>query len=810
MDTEEVTMSQSRYERRDRTKSEKAKLAEESRAEVRKEMKNNHGPHCKVCNRSIKKSQGTIPCAGCKKTIHLSCIEMKIDIRSYCRECTSAAIEAPEGVVDVPKNALYRRTAAQIEENRQRALKILQTKNEEKQRKIQELVSKEQLENQIKEAKVQDLEKEVNQRNEKLLKQIRDLTIKCHPIKIPQQKGTDENPAAMDTNNVNPTVEDNQQHEIAHTSDDEQIEEVSDRAGGQTVGGEEQTLNGLAGDSIAGISIDELITSIETIHEESKVTDPDAAVEEGCEVVDQSSYEESKQDTDLSRRRKPDIEDCEDTAQSRDEEHTITEPDIIDFYKDMDQSLLDDSEEDYSTEYEQSEYVSESESSSSEDEKDITYTMKQKDLQTSKNNVNNDEASGNMDIQSTEAEKGTGNLGSQSPNVTNDTFEKQSLAASPVQNIPTKDESMYFTEDIENKVFCCKLCAHTSTTVGGVKTHITRSHKIQKTLVHPEKLKCKKCMKVITDKAAAAECINCKGMEHYRCTKTGRKHKDDYLNGLPFKCVQCCVPGINLHPETDLRSTVIRKAEEDTDGNTNKEVCNGKRDNDDKETGTELDQMKEDNIKLVAKINQLLEKEKETDQKTQSLCSTNNELRERIKNLEEQNRILSLSKTKNLERCTAAEKKVEVMTIENLKAQEIALEIQKIMTTTVKEANLEVFRKDTEIDKLLKQNERLKAENMTYRELHEKKNTLNNHSVETRRQNNVSNSATKSRNAGTYYDNILIKCGTSDDSRRIVECSGSNVEDDPAIHPSKPITRNEDTDNESTDRKKDKKILSLL
>ena len=126
-------------------------------------------------------------------------------------------------------------------------------------------------------------------------------------------------------------------------------------------------------------------------------------------------------------------------------------------------------------------------------------------------------------------------------------------------SIPASSEAEFFTVESDGKAFTCKSCQHTSASKGGVKNHITRTHKVQRTLMHPPKIFCKKCRKEVKKKADAGQCSECSGFEHFRCTQTGKQHKALYQNGLPFKCVLCCIPGINILPDTSVRKLVTEK-----------------------------------------------------------------------------------------------------------------------------------------------------------------------------------------------------------------------------------------------------------
>ena len=90
----------------------------------------------------------------------------------YCSECTKdmkwAAVDTETAAVDVPNHTRGQRTAAEIEQNHLRALKILQ----EKQRRRYTNPEK-------------SLEK-LDMRNAELCKELNELTIQCQPLHLNQ------------------------------------------------------------------------------------------------------------------------------------------------------------------------------------------------------------------------------------------------------------------------------------------------------------------------------------------------------------------------------------------------------------------------------------------------------------------------------------------------------------------------------------------------------------------------------------------------------------------------------------------------
>ena len=341
-------------------------------------------------------------------------------------------------------------------------------------------------------------------------------------------------------------------------------------------------------------------------------------------------------------------------------------------------------------------------------------------------------------------------------------------------NIPEPNENEFFTQSSDGTGFTCKLCQYKSTSKGGVKNHITRTHKIQKTLLHPPRNNCKKCNKEVKNVSEAGQCSICGGYEHYRCTQSGKQNKSLFLNGLPFKCVSCCIPGIIISPEVSIRKTVTeenndllpvekessassvdiqnislttstqeekqdpalsRKLKEvttvDTTGKTAAKATEPKNgdlrsdtsdkineeNNDAKCSQISSKQLRKDNAVLTKKVKELMQKEDQTNMRMTLLSVDNTKLNDRVNELEEVNAALVSEKNDFFKEKESLRKQLEALKIENSKTKEVALEVQKVLTGAMKEANFHSFNKDKEIEKLVKENERLKTENETYKEL---------------------------------------------------------------------------------------------
>ena len=226
-------------------------------------------------------------------------------------------------------------------------------------------------------------------------------------------------------------------------------------------------------------------------------------------------------------------------------------------------------------------------------------------------------------------------------------------------------------------------------------------------------------------------------MEHYRCTPTGKKYREDYEKGLPFKCIQCCVPGIQPIPNSDMRSTVLDQEGKDTEVIEDPEPLT-KETVENSKLGSELNQLnyqpelvqkisrkadlsanevKEHNIVLTKRIKELQEVEKQLKMRVQLLSVDNERLAALIDELDEQKKTLSVCYNQVKDENLKITRELEGLSIENSKAKDVAIEMQNVMSKSIKEANYQVFEKDKEVEKLQKLNEKLSAENRSYKEL---------------------------------------------------------------------------------------------
>ena len=125
-----------------------------------------------------------------------------------------------------------------------------------------------------------------------------------------------------------------------------------------------------------------------------------------------------------------------------------------------------------------------------------------------------------------------------------------------------------FTERVDEATdkieYACTICDKTSVSIGGIKNHISRTHKV--TVATKEKSVCRKCRNRIHEESDAGTCIQCGGKEHYRCTRTSKDNENEYKNGtLLFTCTLCCAPGLwEVSPDgIEVADTEGKNEEED-------------------------------------------------------------------------------------------------------------------------------------------------------------------------------------------------------------------------------------------------------
>ena len=306
------------------------------------------------------------------------------------------------------------------------------------------------------------------------------------------------------------------------------------------------------------------------------------------------------------------------------------------------------------------------------------------------------------------------------------------LPGTSPKTIPPATEANYYTENKETKEFQCKLCQNTSKTVGGIKNHISRTHKVQKLLICAPKITCCKCKKEVKQAklTEAGQCVKCKGMEHYRCNVTNKKYINQFKDGsLPFKCTSCCLPGI-VAPALDMRSTVMEvtcpdsKAKDEPLDKGDNKLINKKPIDVEVSKNNEILELQKDNVLLTANLKNFIDKDAKTDIKIKLLSEDNyrftvriQELQEEISKHQKQESQLTAEKTDLLAKYHATVKELESLRVEHEKAKEVAQGVQTVITKAIREANMLSFEKDKEIERLEKDNEKWKAENRTYKEL---------------------------------------------------------------------------------------------
>lgn len=313
------------------------------------------------------------------------------------------------------------------------------------------------------------------------------------------------------------------------------------------------------------------------------------------------------------------------------------------------------------------------------------------------------------------------------------------------------------TDKVTNEVeYQCSMCNKTSVSIGGIKNHISRTHKI--TVATKEKSVCCKCKNRIHKDSDAGTCIQCNGKEHYRCTKTSKDSENEYKNGtLSFICTLCCAPGLwESSPDgieiEDATEEGNKRKENDEIKASCKDKNNKEQEKQEEEEETEEggerkslephyydDEIKKyvkreeaiireankiatDNTKLVQEINVMDIEIKKLKQALSTVRGNNKLLAVEMNRLKAEN-----------QNTTAANKKYQIekknIEMTHRKAQEIALNMKKKLSTTVKEAKDLIRTKNEEIGYLVKSNEKLRAENQSYLEIN----------------NNIKNARRKSR-----------------------------------------------------------------
>ena len=393
--------------------------------------------------------------------------------------------------------------------------------------------------------------------------------------------------------------------------------------------------------------------------------------------------------------------------------------------KDSDGEFIycDDSEED-SGEYDDlSSNSSPSEYSSSEDEAEID-TLKSK-------KVENQEGTSGEDV----------------PAITQNNDQLTSERSG--EELPHESKEIYFSEVVEENgsksVFHCNICKHKSTTIRGIKTHITKAHNVL--AVKKEKDICRNCKKQIHDNSSAGSCVTCNGKEHYRCTKTSKMNENEYKNGnLPFKCSMCCAPelwnllqddkeqesnemreenqvtGISAEEENKILKLQVSEFEENT-------KCIIKEaqgiSNDNTRLVQEISRMTEELEQARMELSKLLLNNKALAVENTKLKQSNKETISEIRNLKSRNQDLQFSHNLTKKKFSKdATEEISSLKIQNKdlqlthqKAQEVAISIKNRLLLNLKDAENQIREKNKVIAELTKSNEKLIAENKTHEEI---------------------------------------------------------------------------------------------
>ena len=694
-----------RYGQRKRGKSEKAKMAEIAAKEIerKKQDKCGNSTHtsCMLCKSNPHKTsvEDLVQCSKCNIVFHKECSELQDGSNFYCIECAKTLNwERLDEIVQVPTQAKLPRTANQIEQNRLRAISIRQKRQQER-------------------------KKELDLRNQELLGQLQQLQIQCDPIQL---KDFQDRLVNFDTDyNAEPKhqrklkmVEDN------HPSTREQMS-PTDLTPSQLV-------------AIDGLEEKELQTQNDvnnSIHLQEVVE---------LEVITSDSHNVEKAEIKVDH-------DGVSNENSNPEENSLTvhemETDLVDGISESlkDQHEIIDSVLPLSDEIEDYESDVSSGLHSSEDEENIslpplvsfTNPSLIKRVQPSLDMTNGIMISTESNRCAETDTEVPGDLPKRCApqhniGITESLCEPHIVSP---QSIPPVHESEFFSKNEETNEYHCKLCTATSKKIGGIKTHISRSHKVLKSLTYAPKVSCRKCNKEIkpAQQSEAGKCGQCKGMEHYRCSKTNKKYMKELKEGsLPFKCTRCCLPGMNV-PNLDIRSTVVHTEPTNeafiaTHNNTNQPIDNAdetiKNGDDLIIKKDEFQQLQEDNCVLTAKIKNLMDKEAQISMRMKLIAVDNTNLNSKVEELQKEISLLREQevsyrneKIQAVKQYADTQREFTALQLENEKAKEVALEVQKIMTAAIRDANLLSFEKDREIERLGKENEKLKAENRTYKEL---------------------------------------------------------------------------------------------
>ena len=548
-----------RYTRRERIPSEKGKEAEKEAQEKRKRKAQRNvkllSTKCKVCSdlpRHQWRNQETdTTCDRCKEELHTECVYVVIADKAYCNECVKVAPwGTPEkGSVEVPMKARLVRSAAQIEQNRLQAVYLREAKQKERQSSLP-LTPKQ-------------MEKQLNRQNDELLKQLKELEIQCMPLQ-PHQYPIQSSDQSM-----------NQSSDHEHTSNEESI--LIEGQDPTLTGSQIQLINELEIQTAEQTNIplaDDKMTHPRNSSVSPKnitrsrgnrrklVSPPNSTsptIKEGTRCARNDNSAVIKSPT-------PELEEMNGIHSQPvhvmvhrvKDHHTVTRsPEKVEEY-DGGKTASGDNEETKCPNSELSNSAPELEIANERSNRETKaesdgdwYSCNDTSDEESNSTDNSFSSSSDTDMSSEEEMELTEQ--ESEPREDSEVNQRFDDYISGVEKTAIEDysethtHSIYYTKNSsdadEKPTYDCKLCHQKSTSVGGIKNHLNRTHKIGKTK-KPKDL-CRKCMRRVLDSEAAGTCIVCKGKEHYRCTRTSKANELEYKNGsAPFKCSQCCAPGL--------------------------------------------------------------------------------------------------------------------------------------------------------------------------------------------------------------------------------------------------------------------------
>ena len=649
---------------------------------------------CPTCLLVIDRKEGSTKCTKCNEDMHIDClVTVKDDY--YYPECISIASIHPMeqkdielSGVNIPIGAKLPRTTTQIEQNRLKALATLQAKK--KIRSLGEENTKGSIRSAVNNNGVNLDEKELNQRNLAMLSQLRELRIECKRVEIQnlvQEQKLAENQKLHSTKQVKHdrdvlTSPSNKHPACSDVDNDSLIDmslsEFRDFSLKQLELSAEQLL-------VKQPVMNKSTNSVVEDSDNGFVTADDEAYE--CEVNVKNANDDlaepiptqiMKPREDMENNSRSTVREQNQSYQEMDNKVVALDPKLQGELPDLETSNLAPT---LDIETEEPPHLENRENS---------HLPNQLAVSTSENN--NTESCPTPSNVSCEREYALSNSCPTQPCGTEKV--PDTVPHTEPNIIHTVEYTEYFTEttnDHNVRVYLCKLCNFSSTTSCGIKNHIRGSHKELKLTKDKNKNvgkdKCRRCDKFIHTEDVG-ECVICKGKEHFGCTKTGKEHKLDYKNGeLTFTCVECCLPG-------------FKKTQESLHRHYDTCSCNNPETNGHEKHCTKS---KVENEKLI-NANKLL-------------TSDNSELVKEVKALTRQLLVLKKENNQVKQDYEEMQNKYKILEVTYKKAKELSRTMQNASNDAIKDANMQNFKKEAEIHKLEKLNQKLVAENQTYESL---------------------------------------------------------------------------------------------